>query len=298
MPAKAAAPEGGKRKKKMRGAGKKAEAGVKVPAPAEAEEVEEEEADAEESTGRAQKTKAGRFAAMAEDASEEEEEEAEPRGVVYLGHIPKGFFEPQMRKFFGQFGKLTRMRMARSKKNAGSKGYAFLEFAEESVAKIVADTMNGYLLFGKKLDCHLVTKDKQHPKLFKGCRKRMVNMSGLRRRKAASVHNNKPTIEIDGEKVPQLTTRQDRNQSKRQNKLQSLLSTLDIDYDLSLVSGRKKGGAKASATPVAPAAAAEDDKAGKRKRKTPATAGAAVAEVTTAASTAGSVPIKKKRRKA
>ena len=38
------------------------------------------------------------------------------RGVVYLGHIPPGFYEPQMKKFFGQFGRVTRLRLSRSKK--------------------------------------------------------------------------------------------------------------------------------------------------------------------------------------
>merc|ERR1719214_39613 len=62
-----------------------------------------------------------------------------PRGVIYLGHIPKGFFEPQMKKYFSQFGTVTRLRLSRSKRNAHSKGYAFIEFEEEDVAQIVAE---------------------------------------------------------------------------------------------------------------------------------------------------------------
>jgi hypothetical protein len=37
-------------------------------------------------------------------------------GVVYLGRIPHGFFESQMRAYFSQFGKVTRLRLSRSKK--------------------------------------------------------------------------------------------------------------------------------------------------------------------------------------
>merc|ERR1712228_1052109 len=96
----------------------------------------------------------------------------EPRGVIYLGHLPKGFFEPQMRQFFSQFGNITRLRLSRSKKNAQSKGFAFIEFAEEDVAKIVAETMDKYYLFGKTLVCHLVAKEKQHPGLFKNSKRR------------------------------------------------------------------------------------------------------------------------------
>ncbi len=48
-------------------------------------------------------------------------EESLKRGVVYIGHIPIGFAEPQMRKFFNQFGRVTRLRLARSGKTGKSK---------------------------------------------------------------------------------------------------------------------------------------------------------------------------------
>jgi RNA recognition motif-containing protein len=35
----------------------------------------------------------------------------------------------------------------------GSKGYAFVEFACDDVAKIVAETMNNYMMFGRLLKC-------------------------------------------------------------------------------------------------------------------------------------------------
>ena len=36
---------------------------------------------------------------------------------------------------------------------ARSKGYAFVEFACDEVAKIVAETMHNYMMFGKLLKC-------------------------------------------------------------------------------------------------------------------------------------------------
>ncbi|XP_046570305.1 MKI67 FHA domain-interacting nucleolar phosphoprotein-like [Haliotis rubra] len=89
-------------------------------------------------------------------------------GVIYIGHIPHGFFEPQMKSFFSQFGRVTRLRLARSKNTGNSKGYAFVEFASEEVAKIVADTMNNYLMFEKLLKCAFWPKEKVHEDLFKG----------------------------------------------------------------------------------------------------------------------------------
>ncbi|XP_011704786.1 PREDICTED: MKI67 FHA domain-interacting nucleolar phosphoprotein-like, partial [Wasmannia auropunctata] len=38
------------------------------------------------------------------------------RGIVYVGHIPHGFYEEQMKEYFQQFGNITRLRVARSKR--------------------------------------------------------------------------------------------------------------------------------------------------------------------------------------
>lgn len=51
-----------------------------------------------------------------------------------------------MKEYFKQFGVVTRIRIARSKKTGVSKGYAFIEFKEPEVAKIVSETMNNYLM--------------------------------------------------------------------------------------------------------------------------------------------------------
>jgi len=36
--------------------------------------------------------------------------------VIYLGHIPHGFYEEQMKGFFSQFGNVSRIHLARNKK--------------------------------------------------------------------------------------------------------------------------------------------------------------------------------------
>lgn len=42
-------------------------------------------------------------------------------GVIYLGHIPHGFYENQIRDFFSQFGTVNKVRLSRCKKvNANS----------------------------------------------------------------------------------------------------------------------------------------------------------------------------------
>ncbi|KAI4169630.1 MAG: hypothetical protein LQ343_005569 [Gyalolechia ehrenbergii] len=102
-------------------------------------------------------------------AKDGDEEEA---GVIYVGRIPHGFFEPQMRSYFSQFGSILRLRLSRNRTTGASKHYAFIEFASSSVASIVAETMNNYLLFGHILKCKLVPKEQVHENLWKGANKR------------------------------------------------------------------------------------------------------------------------------
>uniref|UniRef100_A0A8C3DRM0 Nucleolar protein interacting with the FHA domain of MKI67 n=1 Tax=Corvus moneduloides TaxID=1196302 RepID=A0A8C3DRM0_CORMO len=92
-------------------------------------------------------------------------------GVVFVGHLPRGLCEPQLREYFGQFGTVTRLRLSRSKKTGASKGYAFMEFESDDVAKIVADTMNNYLFSERLLKCQFIPPEKVHENLFKDCDK-------------------------------------------------------------------------------------------------------------------------------
>jgi len=209
------------------------------------------------------KTKANRLEEMQAAA---EKEPVEPRGVIYVGHIPDGFFEPQMRKFFSQFGKVLRLRISRSKRTAKSKGYAFVEFEEESVAKIVAETMQGYLLFEKTLVCHLLPKEKQHPMLFKGCRRRMINTTNLRRRKHKQACNDRPTVEVGGEHVPRHTLRQVDKRKRSDKKLSSLLANLGVEYDIAGADEGADDSAGSKRTSGAPASASAAQPK-KKKRK-------------------------------
>lgn len=90
------------------------------------------------------------------------------RGVVYFSHLPHGFFEKEMREFLSQFGSVTNLRIGRSSKTGASKGYAFVEFMFKDVAKIVAETMNNYLMFEKIVKCQVVPAEKITKTIFKG----------------------------------------------------------------------------------------------------------------------------------
>ncbi|XP_017878357.1 MKI67 FHA domain-interacting nucleolar phosphoprotein-like [Ceratina calcarata] len=92
----------------------------------------------------------------------------EPRGVVYIGHIPHGFYEEQMSEYFKQFGRVTRVRLVRSRNSGRSCGYGYVEFAVPEVAKIAAETMNNYLMCDRLLKATYIPVEKQHPGFFAG----------------------------------------------------------------------------------------------------------------------------------
>ncbi|XP_019604650.2 MKI67 FHA domain-interacting nucleolar phosphoprotein [Rhinolophus sinicus] len=88
-------------------------------------------------------------------------------GVIYVGHLPPALYETQIRAYFSQFGTVTRFRLSRSKRTGNSRGYAFVEFESEDVAKIVAETMNNYLFGERLLKCHTIPPEKVHEELFR-----------------------------------------------------------------------------------------------------------------------------------
>lgn len=99
--------------------------------------------------------------------------------IVYLGHLPAAFEEPQMRKFFTQFGPIKHLRLSRNKKSGASKHYAFIEFETPDVAEIVANTMNNYILFGRRLVCEVMKAEAVNENIWKGANRkfRVVNTS-------------------------------------------------------------------------------------------------------------------------
>ncbi|RXN31370.1 MKI67 FHA domain-interacting nucleolar phospho [Labeo rohita] len=140
-------------------------------------------------------------------------------GVVYVGHLPRGLFEPQLKSYFEQFGKVTRLRVSRSKKTGGSKGYGFVEFECDEVAKIVAETMNNYLIGERLIKCQMMPPEKVHEKLFVGSR-----MPFKKPKQPAVTRYNKRHTEDDLTKVSTKLL-------SKESKLRKRLAAKGIDYD-------------------------------------------------------------------
>jgi nucleolar protein 15 len=93
--------------------------------------------------------------------------------VIYIGHLPEDFEEPQMRTFFSQFGTIKNLQLARSPRTGNSKHYGWIEFETSAIASVVAKAMDHYLLFKNFLVCSVLPKARVHPMLFKNGRQTM-----------------------------------------------------------------------------------------------------------------------------
>jgi|TARA_B110000208_G_scaffold108194_1_gene134129 nucleolar protein 15 len=189
--------------------------------------------------------------------------------VVYLGHIPHGFYEEQMREFFAQFGDVTRLRLSRSKKTGRSKGYAFIEFAAKKAATTAAKVMNNYPLFGSTLVANVMKPADLHAELFKGANK---DFQRIEWRKMARERHNAPKSEKqDARRVTRLLG--------KEAKKRKAMAALGIDYDFagyaSLVPDAVPSGNTAAATAAAPPAKKKKTAAAKKKPAAKAKAKAA-----------------------
>eukprot|EP00795_Rhopilema_esculentum_P014457 gene14457-5519_t len=146
--------------------------------------------------------------------------EASESGVIYIGHIPHGFYEDEMRKFFSQFGTIKRLRLSRSKNTGTSKGYAFVEFEYEDVAKIAVEAMNNYMMFGRLIKCEIVPKERLHPRIWTGARRKFRKINWAE--KSRVKHNKARTPASRAKLVKKLVSKES---SKREK-----LEKLGIEY--------------------------------------------------------------------
>jgi len=147
-------------------------------------------------------------------------------GVVYLSHVPHGFYEKQMRQFFEQFGTVENLRIGRSDKTGRSKGYAFVEFKYLEVAKIVAETMNNYLMFNKILKCEVLPQEKMSRAIFCGKINPRHPPGVKKRRDAKKLHNSVKSEEAVKKCAERRTAKLD--------KLQQKLAGVGVNYSIDI----------------------------------------------------------------
>jgi nucleolar protein 15 len=117
-----------------------------------------------------------------------------------------------MRNFFEQFGDILNLKLSRSKKGR-SKGYAFVEFTDGiDTAKIVADTMNGYMMFGQTIRSHVLETRAIHKDLFKGTDKpfRVMPTGAI----AAQSQNSSRTVSAEAKRIERLKKKEEVKRAK------------------------------------------------------------------------------------
>jgi nucleolar protein 15 len=188
------------------------------------------------------------------------EKDDRPR-VLYIGHVPHGFYEDQMRAYFGQFGEVTRLRLSRNKKTGKSKHYAYCEFKHPEVAAIVAESMDNYLLFESVLKVRLMTAEECHPELWKGANRKFKAVPW--RRKAAEAHD-KPRSAAELAKRDAALLAGERARRRK-------IEKAGIEYDFPGYAAAAKGGDAKSAKKTAKRAATKKEKTEEKEAPAKAT---------------------------
>lgn len=145
----------------------------------------------------------------------------EPSSVIYLGHLPVGFEEREITVFLNQFGNVMRCRVSRSKKTGRSRGYAFVEFVDRDVAKIVAETMSGYFLLEKRLVCHILPQDQVHDLMFAKA-KRIPTKTDIHKKARLEVNKQRSVDALKG-----ITAKLVKREEMKRKKL----AALGFDYE-------------------------------------------------------------------
>ncbi|CED84664.1 rna-binding domain-containing protein [Phaffia rhodozyma] len=151
------------------------------------------------------------------------------KGVLYLGRIPHGFYEKQMKSYFEQFGTVEKVRLARNKRTGASKHYAFILMAQASVAQIVAETMDNYLLLGRLLQCKVIPNDKVHPDLWAGANRTFRPIPSVRAER----------LKLEAPRTASQQAKAEGRLKKRGAAKRAKLAALGVDYDLSEVDYKK-----------------------------------------------------------
>jgi nucleolar protein 15 len=188
-------------------------------------------------------------------------------GVVYVGRVPHGFYENEMRAYFSQFGNILKLRLSRNKRTGASRHYAFIQFESAGVADIVAKTMDNYLMFGHLLKVKFIPEEQVPVNVFKGANKRFKKV---------------PWNKIEGRKLEQGASekvwddRAGREQKRRDEKAEKL-KAIGYNFDSPKIKSAKDVSKKEKVVPqltadegeikAIEAASVTEDPSGPKKKK-------------------------------
>lgn len=70
---------------------------------------------------------------------------------IYVGNLSYKLSEDDLKQIFEEFGEITSVKIIKDKYSGRSKGFAFVEMAEDADAKAAIDKLNGTELDSRKI---------------------------------------------------------------------------------------------------------------------------------------------------
>jgi len=75
----------------------------------------------------------------------------ENKKKLFVGNLPWSMTEDSIRELFSEFGEITQVSLITDRMTGRSKGFAFVEFADESAANAAVQARNGYVVEEREL---------------------------------------------------------------------------------------------------------------------------------------------------
>lgn len=114
--------------------------------------------------------------------------------VLRVSRIPHELSEKELRQFFGQFGRIIKLRLSRSTKTGGSRGLAFLQYELPDIAKIATEATNNYFIAGRPIKVEHMNPEAVLSTIFSGANNKTVDPRRLMEKRSSKVrktHNSR-----------------------------------------------------------------------------------------------------------
>jgi nucleolar protein 15 len=132
------------------------------------------------------------------------------KSVLHVSHLPSEYSEKELRAFFGQFGKILKLRLSRSKKTARSRGYGYIQYEMPEIARLAAEATNNYFIGGKPILVEVINHEAVLPGLFRGANKKFKDFTLSRESVNRKGHNKKSHASFDSSKLEEDQVRSNR----------------------------------------------------------------------------------------
>jgi len=70
---------------------------------------------------------------------------------IYVGNLPYGVSDDELRELFEPFGSVSRVNIISDRETGRSKGFGFVEMADDSEGQRAIEELNGHSMDGRKI---------------------------------------------------------------------------------------------------------------------------------------------------